>query len=128
MLMNRRDFLKAGTAAGTLASLYGCAGGSKPTGHRGRGRRRSAAHAAAKTSACGARAASRSPWSSAIRSHFMPGTPIGIGGTRHMVSIARQLDDGLRKCRACSTIQDDRRRGRPGRSGPCSRRNRRHRL
>ena len=31
--MNRRDFLKAGTAAGTLASLYGCAGGSKPTGH-----------------------------------------------------------------------------------------------
>ncbi|QLQ26590.1 MAG: FCSD flavin-binding domain-containing protein [Dechloromonas sp.] len=33
MLMNRRDFLKAGTAAGTLASLYGCAGGSKPTGH-----------------------------------------------------------------------------------------------
>lgn len=33
MLMNRRDFLKAGTAAGALASLYSCAGGRKPTGH-----------------------------------------------------------------------------------------------
>jgi sulfite dehydrogenase len=33
MPMNRRDFLKTGTAAGVLASLYGCAGGSKPTGH-----------------------------------------------------------------------------------------------
>ena len=33
MLMIRRDFLKAGTAAGALASLYGCAGGSKASGH-----------------------------------------------------------------------------------------------
>ncbi len=31
--MIRRDFLKAGTAAGALASLYGCAGGSKASGH-----------------------------------------------------------------------------------------------
>ena len=33
MLMKRRDFLKAGAAAGALASLYGCAGGSKASGH-----------------------------------------------------------------------------------------------
>lgn len=34
MLMKRRDFLKAGAAAGTLASLYGCSGGaSRATGH-----------------------------------------------------------------------------------------------
>ncbi len=33
MLMKRRDFLKVGAAAGTLASLYGCAGGSKSSGH-----------------------------------------------------------------------------------------------
>ena len=33
MLMNRRDFLKAGAAAGALASLYGCAGGNKASGH-----------------------------------------------------------------------------------------------
>ena len=29
MLMKRRDFLKAGAAAGAMASLYGCAGGGK---------------------------------------------------------------------------------------------------
>ncbi len=33
MLMKRRDFLKAGAAAGALASLYGCAGTSKTSGH-----------------------------------------------------------------------------------------------
>jgi sulfite dehydrogenase len=33
MLMKRRDFLKAGAAAGAMASLYGCAGGGKPSGH-----------------------------------------------------------------------------------------------
>jgi sulfide dehydrogenase [flavocytochrome c] flavoprotein chain len=33
MLMKRRDFLKAGAAAGTMASLYGCAGGGKSSGH-----------------------------------------------------------------------------------------------
>jgi sulfide dehydrogenase [flavocytochrome c] flavoprotein subunit len=34
MLMKRRDFLKAGAAAGAMASLYGCAGaGSKASGH-----------------------------------------------------------------------------------------------
>ncbi len=33
MLMKRRDFLKVGAAAGTLASLYGCAGGNKASGH-----------------------------------------------------------------------------------------------
>jgi len=33
MLMKRRDFLKAGTAAGAMASLYGCAGGGKASGH-----------------------------------------------------------------------------------------------
>ena len=33
MLMKRRDFLKVGAAAGTLASLYGCAGGGKSSGH-----------------------------------------------------------------------------------------------
>ena len=33
MLMKRRDFLKAGAAAGALASLYGCAGGGKASGH-----------------------------------------------------------------------------------------------
>ena len=33
MLMNRRDFLKASAAAGALASLYGCAGGNKASGH-----------------------------------------------------------------------------------------------
>ena len=32
-LMKRRDFLKAGAAAGALASLYGCAGGGKASGH-----------------------------------------------------------------------------------------------
>lgn len=31
--LKRRDFLKAGTAAATLASLYGCAGGAKSSGH-----------------------------------------------------------------------------------------------
>ena len=30
MLMKRRDFLKAGAAAGAMASLYGCAGGGQP--------------------------------------------------------------------------------------------------
>ncbi len=33
MLMKRRDFLKAGAAAGAMASLYGCAGGGQPSGH-----------------------------------------------------------------------------------------------
>ena len=33
MLMKRRDFLKVGTAAGAMASLYGCAGGGKASGH-----------------------------------------------------------------------------------------------
>jgi sulfite dehydrogenase len=33
MLMKRRDFLKAGAAAGAMASLYGCAGGGQPRGH-----------------------------------------------------------------------------------------------
>ena len=33
MLMKRRDFLKLGTAAGAMASLYGCAGGGKASGH-----------------------------------------------------------------------------------------------
>ena len=33
MLMKRRDFLKAGAAAGAMASLYGCAGGGKASGH-----------------------------------------------------------------------------------------------
>jgi sulfite dehydrogenase len=33
MLMKRRDFLKVGAAASAMASLYGCAGGGKPSGH-----------------------------------------------------------------------------------------------
>jgi len=33
MLMKRRDFLKAGAAAGAMASLYGCAGSPRATGH-----------------------------------------------------------------------------------------------
>jgi sulfite dehydrogenase len=33
MLMKRRDFLKVGATAGAMASLYGCAGGSKAGGH-----------------------------------------------------------------------------------------------
>jgi sulfide dehydrogenase [flavocytochrome c] flavoprotein subunit len=33
MLMTRRDFLKAGTAAGALASVHGCAGMGKASGH-----------------------------------------------------------------------------------------------
>jgi len=33
MLMKRRDFLKAGAAAGAMAALYGCAGGGKASGH-----------------------------------------------------------------------------------------------
>src|SRR5574343_152876 len=33
MSMKRRDFLKLGAAAGTMASLYGCAAGNKATGH-----------------------------------------------------------------------------------------------
>jgi len=33
MLMKRRDFLKVGAAAGAMASLYGCAGGNKASGH-----------------------------------------------------------------------------------------------
>src|SRR5574343_181870 len=33
MLMKRRAFLKAGAAAGAMASLYGCAGGGKASGH-----------------------------------------------------------------------------------------------
>jgi sulfite dehydrogenase len=31
--MKRRDFLKVGAAAGAMASLYGCAGSGKPSGH-----------------------------------------------------------------------------------------------
>ncbi|MGB9193731.1 MAG: FAD-dependent oxidoreductase, partial [Azonexus sp.] len=34
MLMKRRDFLKLGAAAGSMAALYGCAaGGNKASGH-----------------------------------------------------------------------------------------------
>jgi len=33
MLMKRRDFLKSTAAVGAMASLYGCAGGSKASGH-----------------------------------------------------------------------------------------------
>jgi sulfide dehydrogenase [flavocytochrome c] flavoprotein chain len=33
MLMKRRDFLKVGTAGAAMASLYGCAAGSKSSGH-----------------------------------------------------------------------------------------------
>ncbi len=33
MLMKRRDFLKIGAAAGAMSSLYGCAGGTKASGH-----------------------------------------------------------------------------------------------
>jgi sulfite dehydrogenase len=33
MLMKRRDFLKVGAAAGAIASLYGCAGSGKASGH-----------------------------------------------------------------------------------------------
>lgn len=33
MLMKRRDFLKVGAAAGAMASLYGCAGSGKASGH-----------------------------------------------------------------------------------------------
>jgi sulfide dehydrogenase [flavocytochrome c] flavoprotein subunit len=33
MLMKRRDFLKVGAVAGAMASLHGCAGGGKPSGH-----------------------------------------------------------------------------------------------
>ncbi len=33
MLMKRRDFLKVGAAAGAMASLYGCAGGNRASGH-----------------------------------------------------------------------------------------------
>ena len=34
MLMKRRDFLKLGAAAGSMATLYGCAaGGNKASGH-----------------------------------------------------------------------------------------------
>ena len=33
MLMKRRDFLKVGATAGAMASLYGCAGGGKASGH-----------------------------------------------------------------------------------------------
>ncbi len=33
MLMKRRDFLKVGAAAGAMASLYGCAGSGKSSGH-----------------------------------------------------------------------------------------------
>ena len=33
MLMKRRDFLKVGAAAGAMATLYGCAGGGKSSGH-----------------------------------------------------------------------------------------------
>ncbi|MBS1131841.1 MAG: sulfide dehydrogenase (flavocytochrome), flavoprotein subunit, partial [Proteobacteria bacterium] len=33
MLMKRRDFLKVGAAAGAMASLYGCAGGGRASGH-----------------------------------------------------------------------------------------------
>ncbi len=33
MLMQRRDFLKAGAAATAMAALYGCAGGTRANGH-----------------------------------------------------------------------------------------------
>ncbi len=33
MLMNRRDFLKAGAAGGAMASLYGCTGGARASSH-----------------------------------------------------------------------------------------------
>jgi sulfide dehydrogenase [flavocytochrome c] flavoprotein chain len=33
MLIKRRDFLKVGAAAGAIASLYGCAGSGKASGH-----------------------------------------------------------------------------------------------
>ena len=33
MLMKRRDFLKSTAAVGAMASLYGCAGGNKASGH-----------------------------------------------------------------------------------------------
>ena len=33
MLMKRRDFLKVGATAGAMASLYGCAGSGKASGH-----------------------------------------------------------------------------------------------
>ena len=33
MLMKRRDFLKVGAVAGAMASIYGCAGGGKASGH-----------------------------------------------------------------------------------------------
>jgi sulfide dehydrogenase [flavocytochrome c] flavoprotein chain len=33
MLMKRRDFLKVSAATGALASLYGCAGGNRASGH-----------------------------------------------------------------------------------------------
>jgi sulfite dehydrogenase len=33
MIMKRRDFLKISAAAGAMASLYGCAGGGKASGH-----------------------------------------------------------------------------------------------
>jgi sulfide dehydrogenase [flavocytochrome c] flavoprotein chain len=33
MLMKRRDFLKISAATGAIASLYGCAGGSRASGH-----------------------------------------------------------------------------------------------
>ncbi|WP_234086152.1 FCSD flavin-binding domain-containing protein [Azonexus sp. R2A61] len=33
MQMKRRDFLKVGAAAGAMATLYGCAGGTKASGH-----------------------------------------------------------------------------------------------
>ena len=33
MLIKRRDFLKAGAAASAMATLYGCAGGGKASGH-----------------------------------------------------------------------------------------------
>ena len=33
MLMKRRDFLKVGAAAGAMASIYGCAGSGKASGH-----------------------------------------------------------------------------------------------
>ena len=33
MLMKRRDFLKISAASGAMASLYGCAGGNKASGH-----------------------------------------------------------------------------------------------
>ena len=67
MLMKRRDFLKAGAAAGAMASLYGCAGGGKASGHvvvvgGGYGGATVAVAAAPRspsTCACGAKAACR---------------------------------------------------------------------